>query len=125
MTKMNLDDLSKEKYIVLETYRRKGTPVRTPVWFVIDNKALYIITREKTGKVRRIRNSKVVKIAPSNFSGKPKGDLMDAEAFLVSNGESEKAIQLRNKKYGFKARLATLAAFGKGKLVVISLKLKK
>lgn len=123
MTKMNLDDLSKEKYIVLETYRRKGTPVRTPVWFVIDNKALYIITREKTGKVKRIRNSKVVKIAPSNFSGEPKGDFMDAEAFLVSN-EAEKAIQLRNKKYGFKARLATLAALGKGKLVVISIKLK-
>jgi len=120
---MNLDDLSKEKYIVLETYRRKGTPVRTPVWFVIDNKALYIITREKTGKVKRIRNSKVVKIAPSNFSGEPKGDFMDAEAFLVSN-EAEKAIQLRNKKYGFKARLATLAALGKGKLVVISIKLK-
>ncbi len=29
-----LADLVAERYLVIETYRKNGDPVRTPVWFV-------------------------------------------------------------------------------------------
>jgi len=44
-----LEQFSKQKYINLETYKRDSTSVKTPVWFVIDNDLIYIITRESTG----------------------------------------------------------------------------
>ena len=34
-----------EKYINLETYKKDGTGVKTPVWFVTHNDFIYIITR--------------------------------------------------------------------------------
>ena len=47
-----------QKYINLETYKKDGTSVRTPVWFVIDNDLIYVITRDSTGKVKRLKNKK-------------------------------------------------------------------
>ena len=49
-----------QKYVNLETYKKDGTPVRTPVWFMIDNDIIYVITREKTGKVKRLKNIKTL-----------------------------------------------------------------
>ena len=40
-----LEQFSKQKYINLETYKRDNTPIKTPVWFVIDYDLIYIITR--------------------------------------------------------------------------------
>ena len=52
------NEIESEKYISIETYKKDGTPVQTPVWFVVKNNLIYIVTREKTGKVKRIRNNK-------------------------------------------------------------------
>ena len=48
----HLDQFLDQKYINLETYKKDGTSVRTPVWFVIDNDLIYVITRDSTGKVK-------------------------------------------------------------------------
>ena len=61
-----------QKYINLETYKKDGTPIRTPVWFVIDNDLIYVITRDTTGKVRRLKNNQDVQIVPCSFKGEPK-----------------------------------------------------
>ena len=63
---------SDERYIVLETFKKNGDSVKTPVWFVKHDDLIWIVTRELTGKVKRLRNNKNVNIAISNFSGKPK-----------------------------------------------------
>ena len=47
-----------EKYLNLETYRKNGQAVRTPVWFVIDNGIIYVATPSTTGKVKRLTHSK-------------------------------------------------------------------
>ena len=41
--------------------------VKTPVWFVIDNDLIYIITRESTGKVKRLKNNQNVRIVTCSF----------------------------------------------------------
>jgi len=90
-----------ENVISLETYRRKGEPVRTPVWFLEENGVLYVHTDDSTGKVKRIRQNPKVRVAPSHFRGKPKGDYVDAQAELETNpGTVEKYHSQIYKKYG-------------------------
>lgn len=115
-------NLDNEMYISLETFRKNNQPVRTPVWFVEDEKGMYIVTREKTGKVKRIKNNPQVKFTPCTFSGKIQGEWTSATAEIISGEESKKAIELRKKKYGFKAKIAQFASRGKGDLVVFSIK---
>lgn len=118
-----IQDLQSKKYILLETYRKNNQPVRTPVWFVIQNNLIYVVTREFTGKVKRIRANPKVKLATCTFKGKPIGEWISGDATKVAGEDAQAAIKLRNKKYGFMARIAGFASRGKGDLVVFSIKL--
>lgn len=119
----DLQNFQTQKYISLETYKKNNQPVRTPVWFVIQDDLIYVITREKTGKVKRIKNNPHVKISLCTFSGKIIGDWNSGIANRVFDNESKIAIKLRKKKYGFKASIAQFASRRKGNLVVYSIKL--
>ncbi len=118
-----LEDLEPKKYISLATNKKNGLLVQTPVWFVIDSDLVYVITRTKTGKVKRIKNISSVKIAPCTFGGKTTGEWITGQATRVEGEEAKTAIKLRKKKYGFRAILAGFASRGKGDLVVFSIKL--
>ena len=76
----HLDKFLDQKYINLETYKKDGTAVRTPVWFVIDNDLIYVITRDSTGKVKRLRNNHDVRIVSCSFKGEPKNEWVKAKA---------------------------------------------
>ena len=117
-----LDQFLDQKYINLETYKKDGTPIRTPVWFVIDNDLIYVITRNSTGKVKRLRNNHDVRITPCSFKGKPKDEWIKAKAENITGDEADKAIKLRKKKYGMSARLIGLFTSQKGNLVAYSIK---
>lgn len=118
----NPEALSDEQYINLETFKKNGSGVKTPVWFVID-KVIYVITRSKTGKVKRLKNHSKIRICPCSFNGTPKGEWLSGTATRIEGNEAKKAIELRNKKYGFKAKLAGFLSKSKGELVVYSIKL--
>ena len=110
-----------QKYVNLETYKKDGTPVRTPVWFMIDNDIIYVITREKTGKVKRLKNNQNIRIVPCSFTGKSKSEWINGIAQKITGEEVEKAIKLRKKKYGFSARIAGLFSSQKGNPIVYSI----
>jgi len=98
-----------EKVISLETYRKNGEPVRTPVWFLEENGMLYVHTDDSTGKVKRIKRNPKVRVAPSHFRGKPKGEYIDAQAELETSAEVvEKYYSKIYKRYGL---MATLTKF--------------
>lgn len=111
------------KYLNLETYRKNGKAVRTPVWFVIYDGTIYVITPSTTGKVKRLNNKKNVRIVPSNMKGKPRGDWVDATAYFANESESSQAIKLRKKKYGLMAKLIGISVYRKGMPVVIGIKI--
>ena len=115
--------LSGHAYINLETYRRNGQPVATPVWFTIDdnNKMIYVVTRTKTGKVKRLRNNSKVRIMPCGMIGQPKGKWLSAKATFATPEQLEIALKQRNKKYGLKARLSGLFSRTKGDLIGITI----
>jgi len=119
----HLDQFLDQKYINLETYKKDGTPVRTPVWFVIDNDLIYVITRESTGKVKRLKNNHDVRIVLCSFKGEPKNEWIKGKAEKITGKEADTAIKLRKKKYGMSARLIGLFTSQKGNLVVYSIKI--
>ena len=101
-------DLSTAKYIVLETYRKNGNPVRTPVWFVEDNGSVYVRTGAKSGKVKRLRRNPSLKLAPSNGRGNPKGQWIDATASFASDQERQDALDGLKQKYGLLWKMVNL-----------------
>ena len=116
-----LEQFLDHKYINLETYKKDGTPIRTPVWFVIHNDLIYVITREKTGKVKRLKKNHDVRIVTCSFNGEPKNQWIKGKAEKITGEEADKAIKLRKKKYGISASLVGLLR--KGKSIAYSIKL--
>jgi len=96
----------KQKYLNLETFRKTGVGVRTPVWFVMEGDTLYVRTVADSGKVKRIRNNPQVNIAPCKMDGALLGEWNPAEAHEVSGDEiNRKVDQLLDKKYGLIKKL--------------------
>jgi len=117
-----LEQFIDQKYINLETYRRDQTPVKTPVWFVIEKDQIYITTKETTGKVKRLRNNQNARIAVCSMKGEIKSDWVDVGLEKITEeSDVEKIVKLRKKKYGFSARLVSMFTSQKGKTVVYSL----
>ena len=118
-----LERFIEQKYINLETYKKDGTSIRTPVWFVIDKDLIYVITRDSTGKVKRLKNNQNVRIVPCSFKGEAKNEWIKGKAQKITGSEADKAVKLRKKKYGFAVRLSSLFTSQKGNLVIYSIDL--
>ena len=118
-----LESIVNAKHISVETYKKNTQPVRTPVWFVIHDELIHVITRSKTGKVKRLRNNPKIKIARCNFFGKPVGNWISANAKFETGNEFSNILELRRKKYGFMDIIARLVSKNKGDLVVFSIKI--
>src|ERR1700674_2342557 len=95
------------KYLNLETFKKSGEGVKTPVWFAADSSVnldsseakLYVYTIGVSGKVKRIRNNNRVRVAPCNTRGGLLGQWLDARAEIVTGPEADHGMQLLNKKY--------------------------
>jgi PPOX class probable F420-dependent enzyme len=111
-----------EKYIVLETFRKNGNSIKTTVWFMEYNELILIVTRENTGKVKRLRNNNRVNVAVSNYSGTTKSEWFSGTVQIIQGELAQKAMFLRNKKYGFMAKMIGIFSAKKGKYVVYSIK---
>jgi hypothetical protein len=92
-------NLARDKYINLETFKKDGTGVKTPVWFAEADGALYVYTEADAGKVKRIRRNPRVRIAPCNMRGTVRGDWFEAAAHMADENETVKGQELLRKKY--------------------------
>lgn len=97
------------KYMNVETYRRSGESIRTPVWFVESGGLLFFLTRADSGKVKRLRHNTQVKVAPCKMNGDLTGDWFDAQASFVESEESANAIKsMFEQKYGAVLRITNV-----------------
>jgi len=119
----NLNEIESEKYISLETYRKNNKSVRTPVWFIIKNDLIYVVTRDQTGKVKRLKNNLQVKIATCTIRGKVTGQWMSGTAKILTEEETKDAVKWRDRKYGFIAKIAKFLSKSKGELLAFSIKM--
>ncbi len=102
--------LASARYIALTTFRRSGAAVSTPVWFAERDGTLYVYTDAEAGKVKRLRHTARVTVAPCTATGVVRGPALDARGRIVTNdAEARVARAALARRYGFQWR--ALAAF--------------
>jgi PPOX class probable F420-dependent enzyme len=100
-TGVDLDARFPGKYLSLTSFKRDGSAVATPVWFVVEDGRVLVNTDPQSFKAKRIRHNPAVTIAPCSASGRLRGESMPAQAELLPAGELERVEQLIARKYRF------------------------
>lgn len=109
-----------QQYLNLETFRKNGIGVKTPVWFVEDGGTLFVRTDATSGKVKRIRNNRQVHIAPCKMDGTILGDWIEASALVVEDKEKDRKVdRMLGKKYGLMKTFFSLASSLQGRKYTI------
>jgi uncharacterized protein len=105
MSTNSFTPFANQKYLNMETYRKTGKPVATPVWFAEENGTLCIYSLANAGKVKRIRNNPQVRIVPCDVRGKPKGEWVEVKARILDERGAALGHRLLNQKYGWMKRI--------------------
>jgi PPOX class probable F420-dependent enzyme len=96
-----VDKIGRSRYVSLTTYRKNGTGVATPVWHVISNGELFIVSDAQAGKVKRIRRNSRVVVTVCDFRGKIAPDAPSAQgtARLLDDADTQTARTLLAGRY--------------------------
>ncbi len=106
---MGLKQLANAEYIALETFRKNGTGVVTPVWVVGDETRLLVWTEASSWKVKRIGSNPQVRLAESDARGNPRGEWVSGRAQVFTDTETVQQVkQLLKEKYGLMFSLFNL-----------------
>ncbi|MEI4271930.1 PPOX class F420-dependent oxidoreductase [Klenkia sp. LSe6-5] len=122
--------LPQSRYVSLTTFRRSGVAVPTPVWAApirprpgaprergsgeedggLD---LVVWTRADSGKVKRLRHTSRVTVAPCDVRGNLLGEPVEAQARLLPPEEWTTALRPLARRYGWQ----WWVTYGTGRLV--------
>ena len=108
-----------QKYVSIETFKKNGQGVKTPVWFVLHDNAFYVYTEADSWKVKRIRNNARVRVAPCGVRGDVKGPWLDGTASFVEGDERIAADKLLDRKYFLKVLFNFLSRINRHKRAMI------
>jgi PPOX class probable F420-dependent enzyme len=89
----------KGKYLSLTTFKRDGTGVATPVWFVAEAGKILVVTGAGSHKVRRIRHNPAVTVAECTASGRLRSSPVPARAQILPCHQAPRARQLMAREY--------------------------
>ena len=116
---MKFENLGSAQYIALETFRKNGEGVITPVWVAGDAGKLYVITEGNSWKIKRIRNNKRVRVSQSDARGNPESDWIEAQARILEGTEDkEKQLQRIGTKYAAQLQSVSLREQAATRVVV-------
>ena len=105
----DLEALFPGRYLSVTTFKRDGTGVATPVWFVSDGGRLFALTDLHSGKVRRIRHNPHVLVAACRPDGKLRGEPVPARAeVLTATPDLARVQKLLMERYKVSYRLVML-----------------
>ena len=94
-------DLRREQCIALTTFRKNVQAVTTPVWFAERLGTIYVETHADAGKLKRLRHTARVTLAPCTYSGKVTGSVSEGNARILTESEESTAASVAlAKKYG-------------------------
>lgn len=103
------DALTTTKVVLLETRKRDGTWVDTPVNIAAEGNHAYFRTPGRASKNKRLRNFPDVRVAPCTWSGKPTGPESAATAHLLSGPEAEAAARAIDHRFPILQRVLVRA----------------
>jgi PPOX class probable F420-dependent enzyme len=87
------------KYLSITSFKRDGTGVSTPVWFVQENGRLLVETEANSGKVMRIRRTAWVRVAPCTATGRLHAEPVTGLAEFLPDSEIGRVKQMMARKY--------------------------
>ncbi len=106
MQETDLKQFKNQEFLNIETFRKNGSGVKTPVWFAQEGDRLYIWTVGDSGKIKRIHNNRQVNIAPCKRFGKVTGEWMAAQASVDDSVAAVQHVEvLLSRKLGFQFTL--------------------
>jgi PPOX class probable F420-dependent enzyme len=106
MSEARLRELDRNPYFSLETFRRTGVGVKTPVWFAAADGCAYVFSEGKAGKVKRLRNDDRVRVAPCSVRGAVEGEWLEGRARVIDEAaQVEAAYRALRRKYGWQMTL--------------------
>lgn len=122
MADLTLAQFDGQKYISLETFKKNGEGVKTPLWFVLHQNAFYAYAKADSWKVKRIQHNPRVRVAVCNIRGDIKGPWLDATASLVEGHERLAADTLLDRKYFLKKIFNFLSRINRHKRAMIKIR---
>lgn len=92
--------LAQARYLNLESTRRDGTAVRTPLWFAPDaNGTFYVYSQAEAFKVKRLRREPRCRVAACDMRGGVTGPWLEARAQILAGEEAARGMALLDRRY--------------------------
>ena len=98
-TRLALTDWATWHTMQLQTRRRDGRWVATPVSLVLVDGHGYFRSYDAAGKSKRLRNFPDVRVAPSTLLGRPLGPVREGRARLLHGSEAQIASEALARRY--------------------------
>jgi PPOX class probable F420-dependent enzyme len=97
--------IADERYINLESFKKDGNGVKTPVWCAPLDGKIVVFTEGESFKVKRIRRDPHVRIAKCDVRGKVLGPWQEGSCVVMADAEQEKrAYAVLRSKYGWQMK---------------------
>lgn len=94
------------RYISLETFKRDGSGVKTPVWCAPLDDKIVVFSEAKAFKVKRLRRDPRIRVAACNVRGRVHGAWCAGTGQIVdSESEQSRAYAALHEKYGWQMRV--------------------
>lgn len=107
------DIVGAERYVLLETRKRDGSTVPTPVWIVdLGDGTVGFTTEVSAGKVKRVRNFPDVALRPCDRRGgvTPDAPRWTGRAVVLEGPAAAPVITAIKRKYGWQVTLIDIAS---------------
>src|SRR5206468_4212626 len=95
--------LDNARYINLETFKKSGAGVKTPVWSAPLDGKLVVFTAGDSWKVKRLRNNPKIRVTGCNGRGgvREGATWYEGTARVLDDGEGRRALRALRAKYGW------------------------
>ncbi|MFT4560337.1 MAG: PPOX class probable F420-dependent enzyme [Gammaproteobacteria bacterium] len=98
-------EFGQTRYVSLETFRRSGVAVATPVWIAQSGNRFYVFSDGKAGKVKRLKHNSKIRLAVCDLRGKVSAPWVDGTARVINEAlaiaDANRALR---SKYGWQMK---------------------
>jgi PPOX class probable F420-dependent enzyme len=95
-----MPDLTQYRTMLLETFKRDGSAVNTPVWFVQEGEVIYFSTSPDAWKTKRLRANPQARIAGADAAEKAATDWYAMTASFLEGDEAARIYDALDERYG-------------------------
>jgi uncharacterized protein len=106
-----------EPYISLETFKKDGSGVKTPVWSAPLDGKLVVFSAGDAFKVKRLRRDPHARVAACDMRGSVRGEWREATGRILDDpADVKRAHAALRKKYGWQMTMGDLFATIAGRI---------